>query len=154
MTSDSKAKHYKRLADMVRQAAFSEYIPNPATDADIQAAEQQLNCTFPESFKWFQKEFGAYSGFTDVYGVKPLPAPRQNIVGITMQERHECYPPMPSHLIPSSDDSGGDSYCFDTSRFVNGECPVVFWDHEADEKQIPEQWAINFSAWLEEELAD
>ena len=152
MAPDRKAENYKRLDDMVRQAAFSEYVPDPATDADILTAEQELDCTFPESFKWFQKKFGAYSGFRDVYGVKPLPAPLQNIIGITMCERHEAYPPMPPHLIPFSDNSGGDSYCFDTSRFVDGECPVVFWDHEADENQIPELWAINFLDWLEKEM--
>lgn len=137
----------------MHQAAFPEYVPDPATDADIATAEQELGCTFPDSFKWFQKEFGAYSGFTDIYGVKALPSPLKNIVGITMSERHECYPPLLAHLIPFSDNSGGDSYCLDTSRLMKGNCPVVFWDHEGDEKQTPEQRAAGFLDWLEEELA-
>jgi hypothetical protein len=154
MALDSKAEHYKRLADRVRQAAFPKYVPGPAADADIATAEQELGCTFPDSFKWFQKEFGAYSGFTDVYGVKPLPAPQQNLIGITIFERHKGYPLVPAHLIPFSDSGSGDFFCLDNSRFADGECPVVFWDHEGDENQIPEELAANFLDWLEKELDD
>ena len=97
-----------------------------------------------------RRSFGQYSGDGfDIYGVKPAPEPLQNIVGITMEERHECFPPMPAHLIPFSDNGGGDSYCFDTSRLVEGECPVVFWDHEDDEDQQPEPCGATFLDWFD-----
>ncbi len=138
----------------MRRRLFSTSAPDPATDAEIADAERELGCAFPESYKRFQKEFGEGSGIIDIYGVKPLPPPMQNIVGITMSERHDCFPSMTFHLIPFSDNGGGDSYCFDTSFFESGECPVVLWDHEGIEDQQPERCGNTFLDWLEKTLKD
>lgn len=149
---DEAIDQYEQIAQRIRQRAPSDYVPDPATDAEIAVVEGELGYTLPDSYKRLQKEFGEYSGVADIYGVKPTPSPLQNIVGITMVERYECFPPVPDHLIPFSDNGGGDSYCFDTSRLRNGECPVVFWDHEGDQDQQPEPCAATFLDRLEEAI--
>ena len=36
----------------------------------------------------------------------------------------------------------------------DGECPVVWWDHELDEAQSPEEAAPSFLDWIETELRE
>jgi hypothetical protein len=55
-------------------------------------------------------------------------------------------------LVPIRNDGGGNHYCPDTRHLQDDECPVVFWDHEEGATQTPEQVAVNFTAWLTDEL--
>src|SRR5690606_34389975 len=49
-------------------------------------------------------------------------------------------------VIPISPDGRGGCYCLDTSRMDNGECPVVYWDHELiGEGFRPERTAKSFA---------
>ena len=57
------------------------------------------------------------------------------------------WPLLPPHLIAFSD-SGSDLCCFDTSALEDGECPVVWWDHEGNAAQRPEPAALSFVDWL------
>ncbi len=150
---EAMLRQYERLTQLIHQKAFSNYTIDPATDAEIADAEGELGAVFPDSYKRFQRDFGYFRGAVpDVYTVRPLPHPMLNIVGINFSERNETYPNLPLHLIAFSDNSAGDSFCFDTLRLTGGECPVVFWDHEKDTDQQPEEWAENFLDWLDEEL--
>ena len=144
---------YNSVAQLFRQKALTSFTVDPATDEEITAAEQQLGHPLPDSYKWFQKEFGNFGGaFPDIYSARVPAEGMQNIVGINFSERSDYFPRMPTHLIAFSDNSGGDSYCFDTTQFKSGKCAVVFWDHEGDEEQTPEVVAADFAEWLEEEL--
>ena len=139
------SERYIAVAQLFWQKAFSGgaadpfsqteqvKVVDPATPEEIQAAEQELGRPLPESYKWFQQEFGNFQHASpDIYTVRALPEPLCNIVDITRSEQTEAFPKMPVHLVAFSDDGGGDSYCFDTSRFTANECPIVFWDHEDD----------------------
>lgn len=153
LTSSEPTDRYSNVAHLFRQKALMSFTAAPATDEEITAVEQQLGHTLPDSYKRFQKEFGNFDGaFPDVYHACTPAEGMQNIVGINFSERSDYFPKMPAHLIAFSDNSGGDSYCFDTTQFKSGECPVVFWDHEDNEEQTPEVIATDFIAWLEEEL--
>jgi hypothetical protein len=44
--------------------------------------------------------------------------------------------------------------CFDTTRPEDGEYPVVWWNHEMDEDQEPEDAASSFLDWIEQELKE
>ncbi len=46
----------------------------------------------------------------------------------------------------------GNLYCIDTS--VGPEPPVVFWNHEAGDDQVPEVCGEGFCDWLHEEMLD
>ena len=128
---------------------------NPATPAEIAAAERELGAQLPESFRRFQLEFGDYNGGpVDIYSVKPLEPPARTIVSMNRTARTELYPRLPAHLIAFADNGAGDYNCFDTRACIAGECPVVWWDHELDEQQPPEPAAPSFVDWLQAELEE
>jgi hypothetical protein len=147
---------YHDIADLFRAYARSEgadVVPRPATHAELTAAEEALGCQLPDSYRWFQLEFGdAAHSPIDIYSVQTPEPSGVNIVGINREEGHDAYPRLPAHLIAFSDNGGGDLLCFDTSIRHDGECPVVWWDHEGDEAQHPEPAAYSFLDWLEREL--
>jgi cell wall assembly regulator SMI1 len=127
----------------------------PATLAEVAAAERALDCRFPESYRRFQLDFGqTQDGLSAyIYGVR-TEAANLNIAAINVDARLNLYPRLPPYLIAFSDDGGGDYYCFDIPHLSEGECRVVFWDHEQDEAQQPEVVAVSFAHWLEGLLAD
>jgi hypothetical protein len=155
---DAPTARYDDVAHRFREHARShgrDVVPQPATAEEIAAAELALSCQFPDSYRWFQLQFGDFAhGPLDVYSVKPVEPPGRNIVGINLEERSDSYPPLPPHLIAFSDCGNGDLYCFDTSARAGDECPVVWWDHAADETQQPEPAGATFIDWLETELQE
>jgi hypothetical protein len=156
--TDTPTKRYRQVARQFFEYARSQnskVVPQPASAEDLQAAEAALACRFPDSYRWFQLEFGELEhGPLDVYGVRRGASAAISIVAINLEERREGYPPLPLHLIAFSDSGGGDLCCFDTSLLENGECPVVWWDHEDDETQTPEPAAASFLDWLETEVRE
>ena len=40
------------------------------------------------------------------------------------------------------------SHCLNTSVMQNGECPVIFWDHEQGREQNLGRVAASFDVWL------
>jgi len=144
---------YKSIAKLFRDNASNNFSVEPATIEEIEFAEKELKVQLPESYKMFQLEFGNYDwGYFDIYSVVTPQDEMINIIDITRSEQNEAHPKMPLHLIPFSDNGGGDSYCFDTSNYENKECSIVFWDHESDENQLPENVAKDFLEWLEKEI--
>jgi hypothetical protein len=61
-----------------------------------------------------------------------------DLVRMTESERSVARPHIPPSLIPILNDGFGNHYCLDTESLHDGECPVVFWDHEKGAKQDPE----------------
>jgi hypothetical protein len=147
---------YVDVARQFREASGGESLTcDPATPEQLAAAQEALGCRFPDSYVWFQLEFGdVANGSLDIYTVRPLEAPNQNIVAINLDERREAHPALPAHLIAFSDNGGGDFCCFDTSAMKDGETLIVWWDHESDEHQIPEPAAASFLDWIETELRE
>lgn len=147
---------YVEVARQFREAAGGESLScTPATPEHISAAQQALGCQFPDSYVWFQLEFGDVANSPlDIYSVRPIEPPNQNIVAINLEERREAHPALPVHLIAFSDSGGGDFVCFDTSAMKDSETPIVWWDHEGDEDQVPEAAAASFLDWIEAELRE
>ncbi|CAN5884843.1 hypothetical protein BH11MYX4_BH11MYX4_03280 [soil metagenome] len=52
---------------------------------------------------------------------------------------------LPVSLVPIMNDGGGNLYCLDSR---SAEPSVVFWDHEAGEKQDPTVESATFCDWL------
>jgi hypothetical protein len=155
---DDPSPKYHDAARRFREHSKAErgnLVPRPATPDHVDAAERDLGAAFPDSFRWFQLEFGDFQdGPFDIYSVCPPGPSERNIVSINQEERVESVPRLPPHLIAFSDSGGGDFLCFDTSRRVANECPVVWWDHEQDETQTPEPAAASFLDWIEAEIRE
>ena len=133
-----------------RQAEFGR----GATPQQIELAEQQLGVEFPRSYKVFLELLGwASLEGLELYGLgEDVPA-YLDLVKVTLSERTEMRPRLPSRLLPLMNDGAGNHYCLDVGLHEQGECPpVVFWDHNLGESQDPEYVAPNLEAWLLEEL--
>jgi len=61
---------------------------------------------------------------------------------------------MPHRLIPLMNDGSGNHECLDTSKIKDGDCPVVFWDHEHPRGilQSPKRISVSFTAWLKRKI--
>jgi hypothetical protein len=155
---DRPTPRYHKVADLFRAQARSDgadLTARPVTPDELAAAEQALGARLPDSYRWFQLEFGNVArGPVDIYSVRTPELSELDIVGINLDERHNAYPRLPAHLIAFSDSGGGDLLCFDSSVRHDGECMVVWWDHEGDEGQRPEPAASSFLDWLERELRE
>ena len=132
-----------------REAEFGQ----GATSQQIELAKQQLGVAFPRSYKAFLEHFGwASIDGLELYGLgEDVPA-YLDLVKMTLSERTEMGPRLPSHLLPLMNDGFGNHYCLDVRLREQGECPVVFWDHNSGEAQEPEYVARNLEGWLSEEL--
>lgn len=120
-----------------------------ATTADIQYAEKRLHVTLPTSYKQFLLEFG-WGGIEDfeVFGVGQGCPKYLDVVKVTESERYEMEPSLKRDLVAILNDGFGNHYCLDTGKMSQGECPVVFWDHEAELTQTPEKVSKTFGDWL------
>jgi hypothetical protein len=157
--SPDSSRRYQAVARFFRAYAAEEKMPlapRPATVEEIDRAERELGARLPMSYRWFQLEFGAFEqGPLDIYTVRtPHGSYSRYIVETNLEERTEAVPRLPAHLIAFSDNGGGDLLCFDTTRSEGAESPVVWWNHELDEDQQPEDAALSFLDWIEQELKE
>jgi cell wall assembly regulator SMI1 len=138
----------RRLRSL-REAEFGQ----GATPQEIELAEEQLGVTFPRSYRAFLEQFGwaSFEGM-ELYGLGEDVPTYLDLVRVTLSERSEMRPRLPSRLIPLMNDGAGNHYCLDVESLEQGECPVVFWDHNISESQDPEYVARNLEGWLSEEL--
>jgi len=118
-----------------------------ATEEEILAAEQALGVQLKGHYREFLMTFG-WGGVDafEVFGLGAGVPSFLDLVRITHSERSQMRPPLPHTLIPVASDGAGNHYCLDTD--ARGEPPVVFWNHELDETQIPEAEAESFGAWI------
>ncbi len=119
----------------------------------IRDAESELCVVLPDSYRAFLGEFGwgRFAGW-ELYGLGVDVPASLHLPSVTLDERRRFLPLTPPHLIPILNNGAGDLYCLDTSRLMEGECPVVCWCHELEEDQIPYVEAPGFLPWLSEEL--
>jgi hypothetical protein len=115
---------------------------------DLSRIEGQLGAVLPESYKHFLREVGWSYWPEDIYGVSPG-VPGMGLIERTRAEREDVALPLPRPLIPFSPDGWGNHYCMDTARLVDGECPVVLWDHQGGSDQELRQTHASFLDWLE-----
>ncbi len=126
-----------------------------ATDADIAEAERTLGVSFPRSYREFLSKYGwADIGTREIYGLGPDLPVYLRVVDMTLEERSpENGARIPRHLVAILNDGGGNLHCLDTSRTIDEECPVVFWDHDMGPDQQPDEWSANFVEWLLEAMS-
>lgn len=147
MTIDHAIEHLRRNGITGRGSG--------ATADEIAAAERRLGTMFPEAYRRFLSHFGYLSvGHIETYGLGVSVPSHLDLVRNTECERSEFEPHLPVWLIPVMNDGGGNHYCLDTSHVIDGDCPVVFWDHEAGIRQSPRTVGDSFCSWLIRYLRD
>lgn len=126
-----------------------------ASSSEIAEASCLLNVEFPTSYRIFLEKYGwARLIYDELYGVGRHVPRHLDLVAVTLAEREKFSPILPRHLIPILPDGSGSHYCLDTSKSSQGECPVVFWDHNANEEQVPEVVDRDFGSWIARHVAE
>lgn len=138
----------ERIQSLMREHASPDSVFPPPTMEEIQQAEETLGVRFPKSYVWFLLEYGATIWPDYVYGLSSQASFRLNVVKRTLGERTEVEPQMYPYLIAISPDGWGNHYCIDTSREVEGENPIIFWNHESDNLNL-ETTHANFLDFFE-----
>jgi len=120
---------------------------------EIELAEERLGVELPVSHKEFLERFGwASLEGLELYGLgEDVPA-FLDLVEVTLSERTDMRSRLPQRLVPLMNDGAGNHYCLYAMSRQQGECPVVYWDHDLGESQDPHYVAPNLEAWLSEEL--
>lgn len=94
------------------------------TDKHIKEIEKDLKVTLPDSYKWFLTEYGSGGAFgTMILGYDSHGA---EVVDQTKEYR-TFYNLIPGLVVIEYIDEF--SYCLDTNKMVDGECPVILWDN-------------------------
>ncbi|MDX2200500.1 MAG: SMI1/KNR4 family protein [Phycisphaerae bacterium] len=109
-------------------------IPSTATDAQLDALEHETGCVYPPIYRDFLR-YQHFFGLTEV-GVRF----RRHLCDTWYETLHDAYfGGLPREhildvgLLPFGAETQADAgpACFDTKRrAADGDCPVVFWDHE------------------------
>ncbi|PFD29213.1 spore coat protein [Bacillus cereus] len=104
----------------------------------IQEVEERLNVKLPDSYRWFLKEYGGGGNGLYVNDCNDI---------LRYHDRFKSFNIPKGYIIIEHCDEY--SYCLDTEKMMNNECPVVNWS--AHEKGIyPE--ADNFYKHLLEKI--
>lgn len=131
------------------EAYDSKSIGIGALPREISDIEERLGLRLPGSYQEFLSRYGwARFASNEFYGIGADVPPHLLLSVNTIAERTTMQPTLPHSLVPVLNDGAGNHYCLATERMINGECPVVFWDHNAGPDQQLTQEGDSFSEWL------
>ena len=123
------------------------------SETEIEFACQTLSTSLPIDYIAFLKAVGwGGRAHWEFYGAGDGVPLELDLISETQLERTDFLPNIPMHLIPIMADGGGNHYCLDTNAIENGYCPVVFWDHDLGEDQVPDVMYDSFTEFLDDQL--
>jgi len=124
-----------------------------ASASDIAQAEAELGVALPATLRAFLSRAGwAAMEANEYFGIGAGVPEYIHLVRITLAERHELEPGLPTHLIPLRGDGAGNLYALDLDRGSPDDPSVVFWEHDGN--GVPLQVSERYTDWLKAETAD
>jgi len=152
MTSES-IELVERVRQRLAQHDNPVRIAGPVSESAIAAAEEQLDCQFPPSYRAFLRTWGGISLPThlgivhDFVGVSPGDSDR-DVVARTLRAREERK--LGENLVVVGMGAQHQEwFCLDVSRQLpNGEYPVMLFD--ARDNALDQQFYDDFGQMLEE----
>jgi hypothetical protein len=129
-----------------------------ASEPEIAAAEAALGVTFPESFRWFLREFGGGEVFVEIFGVGSRPS--KTVVGETQRLRRGGIHRLPRNLVVFGAGHQWVEFnrwvprhvCFDLSRRKDQEFTVTECAPGARWRERITRTGQTFLEWLSEQL--
>ncbi|MCG8397515.1 SMI1/KNR4 family protein [Bacillus atrophaeus] len=116
--------NYSRVQKFFDENKKYSILTGVVTDKHIKEIEEYLKVTLPDSYKWFLTEYGSGGAFgTMILGYDSHGA---EVVEQTKEYR-KIYDLIPGLVVIEYIDEF--SYCLDTNKMVDGECPVILWDN-------------------------
>jgi antitoxin YobK len=140
-----------RLGEIERRCDIAGPVPEDA----VIAAEAELGASFPPSYRWFLRSYGALGIPTDLAVVHDFcglraPDPTTDVVFSTLAARTDKR--LGDHLIVvGKGANAAEWFCLDTGQARDGgECPVVLFD--PGDNQIDQVFYDDFGAMVREVL--
>ncbi|MCY7862687.1 SMI1/KNR4 family protein [Bacillus haynesii] len=108
--------------------------------------EHHLNVVLPESYKWFLKNYGSGG----ISGVEIIGYELEGAYVVEQTEDYRKYYDLPDGIVVIEyvDEF---SYCLDTNKMEDGECPVIVWANDAGYGDVV---ANNFLEFFMEDLKE
>ena len=115
---------YSTIQKFLEENKEFSIITGGVSEKEIHEIEEELEVSLPESYKWFLKEYGSGGAYgTMILGYDSEGA---EVVEQTKEYR-TFYGLIPGLVVIEYIDEF--SYCLDTNKMVDGECPVILWDN-------------------------
>ncbi|WCN36407.1 SMI1/KNR4 family protein [Aneurinibacillus uraniidurans] len=115
-------------------------------DEDTEKIESKLKVEFPQSYRWFLKNYGSGG----LFGVDILGCGKSSIPSVVSNtERLRNLGLSPEYIVIENCEEF--FYCLDTGDLLNGECPVISWDRVAG---FSGKRADNFYDFLSSRLSE
>ena len=147
MTASPDLEEALRLLEPWRSALR---VVGPATEEQIEEAEEALGVAFPATYPSFLAELGAGSILgSEIYGVvRDLAAPGPpNVVWMNLHLRRDAG--LPEHLIVVADLDDSSAFALDVSGAGSYEAPVLrIWPGEPSEALVDGEVAASFGSFF------
>ncbi|MBD1381549.1 SMI1/KNR4 family protein [Metabacillus arenae] len=117
--------NYSVVEDFIDNNKEELMVSGGVCEEKIQQIEIDLDVILPTSYKWFLRKYGEGG----LYGVNIL---GYNLVDAGVVERTKDYRKYYALTegIVVIEDIDEFSYCLDTNKMKNGECPVILWANQ------------------------
>ncbi|MCY8755623.1 SMI1/KNR4 family protein [Bacillus haynesii] len=114
------------VADFINKYATSSDFTGGISIEKINEIQENLNVKLPESYKWFLKNYGSGR----IFGVEILGYDLEGAYVVEQSENYRKYYYLPDGIVVIEyvDEF---SYCLDTNKMEDGECPVIVWANDA-----------------------
>lgn len=137
---------YHEIEEFIKENAEDDDFTGGISEDKIKEIQNSLNVKLPESYKWFLNKYGSGG----IYGVNILGHGKVSARVVTVTEEYRTHYDLSDGIVVIEyiDEF---SYCLDTNKMENGECPVIVWANEAGHGDTV---ADNFLQFLIKELEE
>ncbi|MCR6598847.1 SMI1/KNR4 family protein [Bacillus halotolerans] len=137
---------YHEIEEFIKENAEDDDFTGGISEEKIREIQNRLNVKLPESYKWFLNKYGSGG----IYGVNILGHGKVSARVVTVTEEYRIHYDLSDGIVVIEyvDEF---SYCLDTNKMENGECPVIVWANEAGHGDTV---ADNFLQFLMKELEE
>lgn len=135
-----------KLNTFILEHAEDDDFTGGVSDTIVAQTEERLGVVFPQSYKWFLRNYGSGGAFgVDILGCGKSAVP--SVVSNTERLRNVGLPS--EYIVIENCDEF--FYCLHTGQVLEDECPVVVWDRGSG---AGEERAEDFGSFLFERLMD
>ncbi|MGY3838376.1 SMI1/KNR4 family protein [Bacillus atrophaeus] len=138
--------NYREIEEFIKENAEDDDFTGGISEEKIKEIQNSLNVKLPESYKWFLNKYGSGG----IFGVNILGHGKVSARVVSVTEDYRTHYDLWDGIVVI-EDVDEFSYCLDTNKMENGECPVIVWANEAG---YGDTVAANFLQFFFEELEE
>ncbi|MED1015424.1 SMI1/KNR4 family protein [Bacillus atrophaeus] len=138
--------NYREIEEFIKENAEDDDFTGGISEEKIKEIQNSLNVKLPESYKWFLNKYGSGG----IFGVNILGHGKVSARVVSVTEDYRTHYDLWDGIVVI-EDVDEFSYCLDTNKMENGECPVIVWANEAG---YGDTVAVNFLQFFFEELEE